>query len=196
MIRSLLCFLGIALGCGMAFAQTAAKPLEFEVVAIKPSDPDARGSFLNIGAGDTFQRIMNTGVVREPHYLRVRYSRSAAGCGGPSWINTERYDVTAKTPKDDVTPGSDNPRNLTEAQNKVRIDRLRERVRTMLVQRFGFVMLVGRERQRRKRCTSGPLHKGGIKCGRSRLLFPASSRVCAAMAGGICSGSAQQMSIC
>src|SRR6185312_17321342 len=120
MIRSLL--LAASVTAALAQAQSATKPLEFEVVSIKPADPDARGSSLNLGAGDT----LTTSNLPLRTLITFAYDiRDLQLTGGPNWVNTERYDVTAKTPRDEVSSQVD-PRSMTDEQRKTRADRTRE----------------------------------------------------------------------
>jgi len=82
------------------FAQTAAAPA-FEVASIKPSPPQPMGQ-LAVRMGGDPGRINYTAV-----NLKNLVSRAFAVKGyqvsGPSWIDSERYDVTAKIPEG-VTP--------------------------------------------------------------------------------------------
>jgi uncharacterized protein (TIGR03435 family) len=132
MMRSL--FLATVLACGFAQAQTPAKPLAFDVVSIRPADPDARGGSLHLGAGDLAAKNMPLrNLITFAYDIRDLQLR-----GGPNWVATERFDVTAKPPSVEVTP--DDPKSVTDEQRKASADRVRERVRTMLADRFGLVV--------------------------------------------------------
>ncbi len=136
MVRKILSFAGISLVAGLAFAQ-AVKPLEFEVVSIKPSSPDARGSFINLGDAETF----TTGNIPLHNLITFAYDiRDLQLRGGPGWVGTERFDVIAKTPREELAPGATDIRKATDEERKTRADRVRERVRTMLAERFGLVV--------------------------------------------------------
>jgi uncharacterized protein (TIGR03435 family) len=57
--------------------------------------------------------------------------------GGPSWINTERYDITAKSEHSDEAQSlPDDPRKMTDEQRKTVSDQMRERLRALLAERF------------------------------------------------------------
>ena len=133
MLRSFI-FFGILLTAPV-FGQQATKPLEFEVVSIKPSSPDARGSFINIGDAETF----TTGNIPVRNLITFAYDiRDLQLRGGPGWVGTERYDVIAKSPRGEtavIEPGKE-----TDDQRNTRVGRIRERLRTMLGERFGLVV--------------------------------------------------------
>ena len=69
-----------------------------EVVTIKPGDPNAPARLLGIGGGGDKFGVRNA-TLRE--MVRFAYSLSPTGddgrvAGGPSWVNSDRYDVDAK----------------------------------------------------------------------------------------------------
>ena len=98
-----------------AVPQTAgatAKPLEFDVVSIRPSPPDSPGG----GTG-----IFRTGYTapNQPLYVTIMYAYFSNAfqywnknllVGAPAWVLNERYDINAKISPDDM-----------EAWNKQRI---------------------------------------------------------------------------
>jgi uncharacterized protein (TIGR03435 family) len=121
----------------VVMAQSAPKPREFEVAAVKPSDPQAKGANVLVGAGDS----LNISNVPLSKIVTFAYGiRDFQLAGGPGWISTEHYDITAKTARDEASPGSNNPKTMTDSQRRVRDERLRERLRTLLADRFGLVV--------------------------------------------------------
>jgi uncharacterized protein (TIGR03435 family) len=79
--------------------------------------------------------------VRNP--ITLAYSlRDFQLVGGPGWINTEGYDVVAKASSDEVAaaPGDPQPNGESIDQRRLRFDRVRERLRWLLADRFGLVV--------------------------------------------------------
>ncbi len=150
----------LALFCafaGLLLAQSMSKPLEFDVVSVKPSDPAARGSFINVGVGDLF----TAGNMPIRALITFAYEiRDLQLTGGPGWVASDRFDITAKTPRDQLSPGGDDPRSMTDSQREVRNQRLRERCRALLAERFG---LVAHHETREETVYYLTVAKGGIK---------------------------------
>lgn len=73
----------------------AGQTLEFEAAAIKPANPDQRGSGISVEKA----RIK---VINAPLKFMVEYAwdvKDFQVTGGPSWVGTERYDVDAVSQK-------------------------------------------------------------------------------------------------
>ena len=89
----------------------------FEVATVKPSDPDARdGRWIRMQSADRFQA--HNHAVRT--LIAAAYDLSPqAISGGPAWVDSEHWDILAKT------PGTIRP-NLDEQMAMLR-DLLRER---------------------------------------------------------------------
>jgi uncharacterized protein (TIGR03435 family) len=92
----------IAFVYGSAFAQTTEAPVAFEVASIKPSPPpDGRGMRVGGTGGPgskdpgrwTVQNMSLSNLVTMAYNLK-RYEYS-----GPSWLDAERFDITAKVPE-------------------------------------------------------------------------------------------------
>jgi uncharacterized protein (TIGR03435 family) len=95
----------------------------FDVAAIKPSDPAKPGSRMNIDSGGTLI------VVNQPVSNLITYAydvRHIQIVGSPGWVDTDRYDITAKAAPDDAAGSRD-------ASG-------RERLRTLLADRFGLAV--------------------------------------------------------
>jgi uncharacterized protein (TIGR03435 family) len=102
----------IALACSMAFGQAASdKPkLEFEVATIKPAPPIGNGP-IRIGStggpngGDPARITYHNSTLRDLLVAAYGVKRNQIS-GGPEWLDSERFDITAKIPegtgKDDV----------------------------------------------------------------------------------------------
>jgi uncharacterized protein (TIGR03435 family) len=96
-----------------------AKP-SFEVATIKPSDPSATGRALNVGRGGgnafTTQNLTLFDLIKFAYAIHGRQVT-----GGPSWMETDRYDILAKPD----APGVPNA------------EQLRSMVQKLLAERFG-----------------------------------------------------------
>lgn len=67
----------------------------FEVATIKPANPETRGRFIRMQTAQQF--VARNHAVKT--LIAAAYNLSLrAISGGPDWIDTERYDILAKTP--------------------------------------------------------------------------------------------------
>jgi uncharacterized protein (TIGR03435 family) len=77
-----------------SFAQgAAAPPTAFEVASVKPTPPDKPGGMLTIPQGTSFN---TTGMSLEI-LIQLAFGLEQSQIVGPDWINSERYDIAAKT---------------------------------------------------------------------------------------------------
>jgi hypothetical protein len=75
----------------------------FEVASVKPSQPDARGSTFQFtpGGGVTVKNADLRGI------LEMAYDvRDFQISGGPGWLDSERYDIFAKSASGDPRAGT------------------------------------------------------------------------------------------
>lgn len=95
-----------------------AKPV-FEVATIKPSNPDSRGQGITVGrgGGNAFATL-NTPLTELIKFAYGIHGRQISG--GPSWVESEKYDILAK-PDTPGVPG---------------IGQLRSMVQKLLAERF------------------------------------------------------------
>ena len=112
----------------------AQSPLSFDVAAIKPSSPEARGTSLFFQPPNGI-RVTNSSV---KFLILFAYDiRDFQLSGGPGWVASDRFDINAKAEK---KPGSedvpDDPRKMTDTQLKSRQSEMRERMRSLLADRF------------------------------------------------------------
>src|SRR5258706_10627358 len=129
--------LGITLISFAVWAQTGGKPMAFEVASIKPSRPDDGGSVI-LTTGVEGLRGRNSAV---RNLIAFAFDiRGEQLSGGPAWLGTDHYDITAKTARDDAAFGLTEPNSMTEVQRKTFSERIRERLRTLLSERFGLVV--------------------------------------------------------
>ncbi|HEY4363698.1 MAG TPA: TIGR03435 family protein [Bryobacteraceae bacterium] len=88
----------------------------FEVATIKPSKPEAQGIGLTINQSN----LMNTMNTPLSFLMAFAYGvQSKQIVGGPSWLESERYDITAKA---DI-PGQPNDRQLKAMLQKLLAER-------------------------------------------------------------------------
>jgi bla regulator protein blaR1 len=121
---------------GIATAQSVVKRLEFEVASVKPAEPSVRVSNVLFNAGEdlTIENVPLRKIVTYAYQIRDFQLK-----GAPSWIDTERYDISAKTSHgDDASARADSKRSADD-QRRTRADRVRERLRWLLADRFGLV---------------------------------------------------------
>jgi uncharacterized protein (TIGR03435 family) len=81
-----------------------AKPPEFEVASIKPSAPDARGTFIRTSAGG---RVNVTNFTLKELIVFAYRVQPFQISGGPAWLATVHWDVSAKpenSPKQGEVP--------------------------------------------------------------------------------------------
>jgi uncharacterized protein (TIGR03435 family) len=138
-----------------ALAQSAPKALEFEIASVRPSNPDVRTSNVLLGAGESLT------VVSVPLQKIIMYAydiRDFQLAGGPGWIGVERYDIAAKAATVD-RPASE-ASTETDDQRKGRVTRVRERLRSLLSDRFG---LRAHFEQRERTVLRLRIAKGGPK---------------------------------
>ena len=105
-------------------AQPGTSSLEFEVASVKPSDPAARNPNIVLGEGEslTISSVPLRGIITYAYDIR-----DFQLTGGPGWTNDERFDVVARS------AGMQEP----NGQPRNRVARTRERLRSLLSDRFG-----------------------------------------------------------
>ena len=108
-------------------------PLSFEVASIKTSAPDTRGMFIQFQPGGGL-RVTNLTLKQ---VLAYGYDvRDFQISGGPAWINSDRYDIQARPEHTATAAAPDDFRQMSEEQRKALDQQMRERVRTLLSDRF------------------------------------------------------------
>jgi uncharacterized protein (TIGR03435 family) len=88
------------LAAGAAFAQAPA-PLAFEVATIKPAQPPTPQSMMagKVKIGETLDAgRADYGFVNMEYLITKAYGVKAYQVSGPSWIQSERFDILAKLP--------------------------------------------------------------------------------------------------
>jgi len=125
MTRVFACMNLIALTTVIALCQS------FEVASVKPSDPSAQGSQMGLSPGGLFTATNVTLKVLIQQAWDVRDFQIS---GGPGWLDTERYDITAKGDGPGVS--EDEMRKMPEVQRNKVLEEFRMRIRALLADRF------------------------------------------------------------
>src|SRR5580658_7551266 len=98
--------------------QTPPAALTFDAASVKPSQPgDSRGSTFQFTPGGGLN--ITNGTLRD--IIETAYSvRDFQILGGPGWLNSERYDVSARSAPDSTQtgPGS-SPNGVAETRLRV-----------------------------------------------------------------------------
>ena len=125
MTRVFACMSLIVLTTGIALCQS------FEVASVKPADPQARGVRIGLSPGGFFTATNVTLGILVQHAYDVRDFQIS---GGPGWLDTERYDITARGDGPGVS--EDEIRKMTEVQRNKLEEEFLMKVRTLLADRF------------------------------------------------------------
>jgi bla regulator protein blaR1 len=114
--------------------QSGTTPLTFEVASVKPSGADFHRVMIQIQPGGGLRTSGSTVKM----LLTLAYDvREFQISGGPGWINTERYDITAKSEHSAESVNvPDDPRKMTDEQRRTVGEQMRERLRALLAERF------------------------------------------------------------
>ncbi len=108
----------------------AEPPLKFETAVIKPSEAHSNGVWL-IPEPDGSFRAQNAAVwqlIKIAYYIRDQQLT-----GGPAWLKTDRYDITAKPEEAELTTKG-------PALSADHLARNRQRMQALLRDRFGLVL--------------------------------------------------------
>lgn len=130
MTRLLVCMNSLVFAACSARGQSPA-PLVFEVATIKPGDQTANGTRIGLSPGGSFTATNAT----LKDLIRLAYDvRDFQIAGGPSWLSTERYDITAKV--DGPGFSEDQIRKMPDVQRAQVQDRYFQRLKALLADRF------------------------------------------------------------
>lgn len=114
------------------FALTAqASGKQFDVISVKPSAGDMHQVFFRLQPGGGLQ----ISGMNLKQLIAIAYDvREFQITGGPSWVATERFDINAKG-----TEGGEQRdfQKLNDAERRQLRDDMNERVRNLLIERFG-----------------------------------------------------------
>lgn len=113
-------------------AQAPAAQLKFDVASIKPASPtDTMKARMELLPGGGL-RVGNVSLM---HLVTFAYDvPESRVSGGPKWLESERYDILAK-PLENPSGAS-----VTNPQGRMAQNQARERLRTLLAERFNLVI--------------------------------------------------------
>jgi uncharacterized protein (TIGR03435 family) len=114
----------VALSCWPAVAQ------QFDVASIKPSDPNGGVSWRDLAGQSNY-----SGVTVKMLIMMAYHLRDFQLVGGPAWISSNRYDVSAKAPTGIVDFPAD-PITATDKQRETFREQRQAMVRALLTDRF------------------------------------------------------------
>ena len=125
----------VILTAGWIFGQSASAPLTFDVASVKPSAGDEHRVFIQLQPGGG---LRTSGTTLKMLITQAYDMRDFQISGAPGWISSERYDIMAKSERS-TTPdagGPDEMRKMTDEQRKTFQEQMRERLRSLLAERF------------------------------------------------------------
>jgi len=109
------CVVSLAAGITPAQQPQPSKPLQFEVAAIKPGDPNHLGSQISSGRG--FYRMVNVPLKQ---WVETAFSVPDYELKAPGWLDTTNFDLDARLPSRPVDQKA-----------------LAEMMKSLLIERFG-----------------------------------------------------------
>ncbi len=136
------CSLYIGVTGLVVLAQSVPTILKFEIASVRPADPGARVTNVLLDPGESL-RITNV-----PLRKIVTYAydiRDFQLAGGPGWMDGERFDILAKT--SNVGSQAAESDSETDDQRRARVSRVRERLRSLLADRFHLAVHVADKEQ-------------------------------------------------
>lgn len=120
----------------IGFGQNQA-PLTFEVASIKPTSADDRRSAIQFQPGGGFRA---SGVTLKMLLALAYDVREFQISGGPNWIATERFDITARAERAANAEASTQvpaaPSHMTDSERKTMQEQMAQRLQALLADRF------------------------------------------------------------
>ena len=150
-------------------------PLRFEVASIEPAKPDPfnRGFRIVPGGGINLLRITLKELISFAYDVH-----DSQISGGPSWMSSEKYAILAQPVPSEVPADI---REMSEDQQLRALDRVRQRVRSLLAERFqltvrrdtkelsAYALLIGNSGSKLREFREGEHNLKGIGLGRGEL---------------------------
>jgi uncharacterized protein (TIGR03435 family) len=117
----------------LCYAQ-APRPLVFETASVKPADPNAKRSGIQVRNGNDLN------VENRPVRNLIKLAWSVQDfqlAGRPGWLATDRFDISAKAPRDEsIVHWPTDPHDITDELLNARSEHLKVRLRSLLTERF------------------------------------------------------------
>jgi len=135
----------------IALAGAAAQRLEFEVVSVKPGDPNKRG-----GVGSNANRFAATDASLR-QLLRFAFDvRDFQISGGPEWIDSAKFTIQATVPSTDtIPPGVEGLTIHRRMAQALMADRFKLSARKITREEQVYELVVNRNGSRLKEVTEG-----------------------------------------
>ena len=174
---------GIVILCAATWglaAQPAAAPLTFEVASVKPTAAPGSGRIPMMiqfvpGGGLRTTNVNLRMLVTFAYEVQDFQIR-----GGPAWLGTDLWDIQAKPERTSDGPPED-VEKLSDEQRKVATDQRRERLRSLLADRFQlavhretknepvYALVIGKGGAKLEETKETGLRRGGMRMGRGEL---------------------------
>ena len=166
-MRQVLCVAAGVIALGAAFGQVPA-PAGFDAASVKPSArDDLRGSTYNFNPGGV--EVIN-GTLRA--IVQMAYDvQSFQVAGGPGWMDSERYDISAKIASEDAAAlGGDRQARVKDTRARLQAllaDRFRLQVHRETREIPEYALILGKEGAKLAAATDPASKGGGIRgtCG-------------------------------
>jgi len=123
------------------FAQPASAPLKFDVASIKPSSSDDHRVAIMFQLGGGFRASGATLKMLLTEAYNVREFQIS---GGPKWIDSDRFDITARAERsaaaDSPAEPSALPPPMTDAERKTVQEQVAQRLQALFADRFQLIV--------------------------------------------------------
>jgi len=148
--------------------QTTSAPLRsFEVASIKPNKPDSSGE-LRIAIGFQPGRFITTGATVKQLIALAYNVRDMQISGGPSWTDSERYDIDAKEEDADVAALEKLPPDQRVEQHRLMVqgllaDRFKLKLRHESKESSVYALVIAKDGPKLQESKPGDTYPNGIK---------------------------------
>jgi bla regulator protein blaR1 len=113
-------------------AQAAAPPLSFEMATVEPGGDGSRRMIQFVPGGG----LRVTGATLK-FLLAVAYNvLDVQISGGPAWINSDHFNIVAKSERGESESAPDDIHKMTDAQMKTSVELIRQKLQALLADRF------------------------------------------------------------
>jgi bla regulator protein blaR1 len=127
----------LVLMAALLFSQSPTPPLVFEVASIKPNSADDRRTAMMIQPGGGLRA---TGATLKMLVTMAYDVREFQISGGPNWISSDRYDITARAERAAGAEPSAQATPMNDEQRKTMQEQMEQRLQALLADRFHLVI--------------------------------------------------------